>query len=364
MLRIIGDTMPQAPDIFKRSLDDIKIDGLPPRDEPGYEDHVLQAITLQYAAKGYSAAIVVQDGYVLGVAVPQEGVDPKQYIMGLLEHRFLEEALPALEVLAEITDDPEILYNYGVCLSEMGRVQESVAPLKACAEAEPDYAHVHAALGFSYVKLGELDKAEATLRNAADKLPNDLWINRNLAGLLAKRGKHEDAKLYFERALATNPKDVTTLYGLALNLEELGPQSHEQAIGNYQRIIELEPNSPIAAEAKQSVSRLAQEAMKKKVDGGLRMDAVMYMNGAFETFEKMDKQQLANTVFEIAKLGESGLSINNPDKRYSLKSLKGDFSGLQLLSMMHVGLKQIDPSMDSQSGLDAEYDAAKKMAGK
>lgn len=356
--------MPQAPEIFKRSLDDIKIDGLPPRDAPGFEDDVLKVITLQYAAKGYTAVIVVQDGYVLGVAVPQEGVEPKQYILGLLEHGFLEDALPALEVMAEMIDDPEILYNYGVCLSEMGRVKESVAPLRACIEAEPDYSHAHAALGFSYIKLGELDKAETTLRNAADKIPDNLWINRNLAGLLSKRGKHEDAKLFFERALAADPKDVTTLYGLALNLEELGPQSHEQAIGNYQRIIELEPNSPIAAEAKKALSRLAQANMKRNADGGLRMDAVMYMNGAFETFEKMDKQQLSTTVFEIAKLGESGLSINDPDKRYSLKSLAGDFSGLQLLSMMHVGLKQIDPSLDSQSGLDAEYEAAKKMAGK
>jgi tetratricopeptide (TPR) repeat protein len=313
--------MPQAPEIFKRSLDDIKLDGLPPRDDPGFEDAVLQTITLQYAAKGYTAAIVVQNGHVLGVAVPQEGVEPKQYILGLLEHRFLEDALPALEVMAEMTNDPEILYNYGVCLSEMGRVEESVGPLKACVEAEPDYAHAHAALGFAYVKLGELGKAESTLCDAAARLPDDLWINRNLAGLLAKRGKHEDAKPYFERALAANPKDVATLYGLALNLEELGPQNHEQAIGIYQRIIKLEPNSPIATEAKKAISRLAQDTMKSKADGGLRMDAVMYMSGAFETFAKMEQQEVAKVVFEIAKLGESGLSINDPDKRYSLKSL-------------------------------------------
>lgn len=356
--------MPQAPEIFKRSLDDINLDGLPGRDDPGFEDAVMLRLTSQYAGKGYTAAIVVQDGHVLGVAVPQEGIEPKQYILGLLEQRFLEDALPALEIMAEISDDPEILYNYGVCLSEMGRVEESVAPLKACTEAEPDYAHAHAALGFSYVKLGELDKAENTLRSAAEKLPDDLWVNRNLAGLLAKRGKHKAAKPFFERALAANPKDTSTLYGLALNLEELGPQNREQAISTYQRIVELEPNSAIANEAKRALSRLAQDNMKDKADGGLRMDALMYMTGAFETFDKLDQQKLATTVFEIAKLGESGLSINDPDKRYTLKSLPGDFSGLQLLSMMHVGLKMIDPSLDSQSGLDAEYEAARKMAGK
>ncbi|WP_404296972.1 tetratricopeptide repeat protein [Halomonas sp.] len=356
--------MPQAPEIFKRSLDDIQLDGLPPRDAPGFEDAVLFTLTTQYATKGYTAAIVIQDGHVMGVAVPQEGVEPKQYILGLLEHRFLDDALPALEILAEMTQDPEILYNYGVCLSEMNRVEESVAPLQACVEAEPDYAHAHAALGFSHIKLGQLDKAEKVLRNAAKQFPDDLWINRNLAGLLAKRGKHQDAKPFFERALAANPQDVATLFGLALSLEEIGPQNAEQATGIYKRIVELEPASPIATEARKALSRLAQDTMKAKADGGLRMDAVMYMTGAFETFARMDQQEIAKAVFEIAKLGESGLSINDPDTRYSLKSLDGDFSGMQLLSMMHVGLKSIDPSLDTQSGLDAEYDAARKMAGK
>ncbi|MEA3250618.1 MAG: hypothetical protein U9Q35_03415 [Pseudomonadota bacterium] len=203
--------MPQAPEIFKRSLDDLQLDGLPPRDAPGVEDAVLLSLTSQYAAKGYTGAFVVQDGHVLGVAVPQEGVEPKQYVLGLLEHRFLEDALPALEILAEMTHDPKILYNYGVCLSEMDRAAESVAPLQACVESAPEYAHAHAALGFSYIKLSQLDKAESVMRDTAKQLPDNLWINRNLTGLLAKHGKHEEAKPFFERALAANPKDVATL---------------------------------------------------------------------------------------------------------------------------------------------------------
>ena len=58
---------------------------------------------------------------------------------------------------------------------------------------------------------------------------------------------------------------------------------------------------------------------------------------------------------EIALLGQNGLQINDPKIRYDLKSKPGDYSGLQLLSMMHVGIKQLDPKADTESGLDREY---------
>ena len=66
-------------------------------------------------------------------------------------------------------------------------------------------------------------------------------------------------------------------------------------------------------------------------------------------------------VLEIARLGELGLQINDPSVRYSLDSKPGDYSGLHLLSMMHVGIKMIDPSADTGSGLDREYQLAKAM---
>lgn len=356
--------MPKAPEIFKHRLDEIKLEGLPERNSPSFEDAVLQSIALKYATRGYTAAIIIQDGNALGVAVPQEGVEPKKYVLGLLEHGFLEDALPALEIMSEMFQDPDIHYNYGLCLSELGRVNDSIPPLQECLNLDPNYANAHAALGYSFIKLGDLENAEQTLRHASKIIPNDPWINRNLAGLLVKQGKHDQAKPFFERALAINPNDTGIIYGLALSLEKLGPENYERAIDLYQQIIQLEPNSPIAEESKKSVSQLAQINMKSKVDGNLRIDAVMYMQSAIETFEKMNQQQINETVFEIARLGEGGLTINNPEKRYQLKSLDGDFSGLQLLSMMHVGLKLIDPSIDSQSGLDAEYKVAKEISGK
>lgn len=65
-------------------------------------------------------------------AVPDNSIDPKQYALGLLQHRYLEDALPILEALYGMIDDAEIAYNYGICLSELGRIDESVKPLERC----------------------------------------------------------------------------------------------------------------------------------------------------------------------------------------------------------------------------------------
>jgi hypothetical protein len=57
-----------------------------------------------------------------------------------------------------------------------------------------------------------------------------------------------------------------------------------------------------------------------------------------------------------------GFDTNDSSKKYSLRSLPGNYSGLQLVSMMYVGFKQIDPSMDVGFDLSKEYETAKQLA--
>lgn len=64
---------------------------------------------------------------------------------------------------------------------------------------------------------------------------------------------------------------------------------------------------------------------------------------------------------EIVLLGQKGLPINNPDIRYSLKTKPGDFSGLQLVSLMHVGIKSLDQNAETGTGLDREYELASRL---
>ena len=59
---------PQAPEIFQKPLDTIDLTGLPPRDSRDFEQAVIMRIALDYASKGWTAAVTVSDGVSGGLA--------------------------------------------------------------------------------------------------------------------------------------------------------------------------------------------------------------------------------------------------------------------------------------------------------
>jgi tetratricopeptide (TPR) repeat protein len=128
----------QAPEIFQKPIAAINMTGLPPRGRPGFDQAVIARYALEYASKGWNAVVTVDDEYVRVVAVPEHGIDPKTYVLGLLQNRYLEDALPILEALYGMLDDADIAYNYGICLSELGRIEESIKPLERCVNIAKD----------------------------------------------------------------------------------------------------------------------------------------------------------------------------------------------------------------------------------
>jgi hypothetical protein len=61
---------------------------------------------------------------------------------------------------------------------------------------------------------------------------------------------------------------------------------------------------------------------------------------------------------EIALKGQEGLDIHAADKKYTLGTLPGEFSGMQLVAMMYAGVQQMQPGADAGIDLHAEYAAA------
>ena len=140
-----------------------------------------------------------------------------------------------------------------------------------------------------------------------------------------------------------------------------GEANTDEADELYLVVIERFPASPIAEQARLARTRLAERTMRTQAGGDIRHDVVMYIAGALETFDKVGPARSQEITVEIAMKGQSGLDINDPKAQYTLKSLPGTFSGMQLVSMMYAGLRQIDPQMDAGIDLRSEYDAAMKL---
>ena len=318
---------------------------------------------MQYAAKGWTAAVVVSDGMVRVVAVPQQGVEPKAYLMGLLHHGYIEDALPGLEAMYGMFDDPDICFNYGVALSELGRVEESLVPLNKCLNLDPSYDNAAIAIGVSLSMLERYDEAEAILKAAAKIQPDNALVKQNLAATLARAGKQTEALPYFRQAASLAPDNPAVVIGLAHCLDSID-EHQKEAQKVYKEVVRKFPDSQFAETAKQILNRAGHADLRKAVDDGIRPDAVEYMIDAMKRFAKIPREQVGRVTMEIARLGETGLEINNPMKRYSLTNLDGDFSGLQLLCCMHVGMALFSPKVDCGSGLQREYQIAKGIAGK
>ena len=92
-----------------------------------------------------------------------------------------------------------------------------------------------------------------------------------------------------------------------------------------------------------------------------RPDAVMYCLSALQLFEKMKPEEVKKIGFEIAMLGQKGLATNDPAQKYRLKSLAGQFSGLQMVCMMFVAFKKVAPEHELGFDLAKEYEIATKM---
>lgn len=358
---------PQAPEIIRIPVAEFDTSVLPAgAREPGtdaFETAVMLHFTSRYAARGWNATVATSGEVIRIVAWAEEGPRPKEYVASLLANGALEEALPLLEVLDDLVEDADIAYNHGLCLSELGRVEESVEPLERCLGIDADYGDARIALGVAQTRLGRDADACETLADAVAKEPHNLFAVRNLAGVLGRAGRYDEALPHFRALNDAQPEDPSLLFGLAQVLEELGGEHLDEAKQRYKQIITDFPGTQFAEAAVQQANRLASQYLHDATEGEARMDAVMYMQDAMDRFGKLSPQQIGQIVMEIAHIGQGGLAINDPGRRYRLDSLSGEFSGLQLLSLMHVGVKRFDANADPGTNLDREYRIAQSLRG-
>lgn len=90
--------------------------------------------------------------------------------------------------------------------------------------------------------------------------------------------------------------------------------------------------------------------------------AVWHLLSALERYDALPIQQVRDITFEVAKIGESGIDYASTDKKYTLRTVPDEvFTGLQLMCLLHAGLKRLAPATDTGMDLDEPFLKALEM---
>ncbi len=360
--------MNEQPFTFSLGLADFDLSRLPIAEEALRADQNLlaQAISHYYAEifkkLGGTANIAIAEGAVHVSWHPQTG-EAKQLLIehagSLLKRGNYREAEPILHSLhVRYPDDERVLFNYGMMLSDQGRLEDGRKMLGHLVEVAPGHSPGWTALGVALSRSGDKPSALKAFQRALELDPANAHAMRN-AGAILNDADPVEALPLLEKAAELLPDDQQALLGYGSCLLRLGRTA--DAVVILSRCIELNPLSETAEQARVAHTQVAHQTMQAKVAGNLRPDAVMYCLDALKMFERIGRAKTGAVAIEIATLGRSGLSINDPAQKYTLRSLPGNFSGMRLVSMMYVGFKLIAPDQSPGIDLSREYEEAKRL---
>ncbi|CRI66754.1 putative Tetratricopeptide TPR_2 repeat protein [Thiocapsa sp. KS1] len=331
---------------------------------PAFRKHVTDYFRAQYANVPGETTVEFADGGIRVTWIPAEtDRAPMDGIFDLLRAGDYDRAVPMLEGLLQANPrDFDVLYNLGLVYSDRGRLNEAMALLERATEVGPENANAWGGLGVAALRAKAVERARPALERAIAIAPENPYTLRTLGMLYGMTGDQKRAVASFRAALEQLPDDPVILLSLAQSLLSDSHDTHaEEADRLLTRVLALAPHGEIAELAKKARRGLASRRFRSNAAGALRPDATIYCLEALQRFATMSDAELAPLVMEMATLGEGGLKVNNPEIRYHLKLLPGDFSGLEVVCMLHVGIKRFDPGADSGMDLDDEYAAALSM---
>jgi len=161
------------------------------------DDRYLVA-TVMVQQKQFTPAVHILEDYVA-----QRPEDAKAYVglgmsyLGLLRYA---DARPVLEHSLRL--DPNLAegwYQLGLLAGQQGNWQEAIQNWKKAITLKPDHAQALFFLGTRYLESGELAEAESAFRGSLAADPNNMKTEYDLALVLNKLGKPDEAKQHFDR---------------------------------------------------------------------------------------------------------------------------------------------------------------------
>jgi tetratricopeptide (TPR) repeat protein len=327
---------------------------------PDYGLAIQKYFTAEFAGLGLNTRIVVGPEFIEIEWASDQELDLLEKAISFLRSGDYDRGIRLLRTLRDLSpDDPNVLFNLGMALSDKQELDEAIKLLRRLVEKDPSHGNANVSLGVALARKGSLRDAVEQLRRACEIDPSNPYAHRNLGGLLKQTGLYEEAIKHLRKATELAPDDPAGWFGLGQALVETNAAS--DADNAFRKVLAIAPNSPVGEAAKKMLSKLAESTFRERGVVGERPDAVMYCLGALQRFGKMSDKQVMPIMFEIAVAGQRGFDINNPDRRYKFNSIEGDFSGLQAVCYMYVAMQRLMPGQDAGIDLSKEFKQAQSL---
>ncbi len=185
--------------------------------------------------KNYDKAIRYIDEAILPDTTDTDLLEIKASILEELYR--LEEAMVIYRKILEIDPkDYRIRYALGNCLEKSGRRSEGLAEMEKILEEKPDDPGALNFIGYTLVSSSsDLERGERLIRRAIELKPEDGYIMDSMAWVLHKKGNHQDALPYLEKAIQKVPADPIIFDHLgdvqaALDMKELAAESYRKSL--------------------------------------------------------------------------------------------------------------------------------------
>jgi tetratricopeptide (TPR) repeat protein len=194
---------------FKIPLHRFDVNLLPPDSRQvgteSFKTAVMLHFASEYAAQGQTAMVTVDDKEITVMSFPAEAT-ALDFVLPMLQSGRLEEALPYLESLTKSAPaNSAVLYNLGICYSELGQFDEAVIRLKRAVQLDPAHAHAWVGIGSAYFRMRKPELALDAFEKAVALDPNDGYTRRNLGGILIAFERLPEALVHLRKALALLP---------------------------------------------------------------------------------------------------------------------------------------------------------------
>lgn len=199
---------------------------------------------------------------IAGPSVPKEAVDAINLGQELLKQEKYKEAIVEFEKALPLIPADEQFRTVTLQINQVlsqayyktGDLKKAISLLETVSAADTSNTGVALLLTNLYLEDGQLDKGRATLAALPAWSVTDPTIYLNIGILFLNKNNPSDGASYFAKAIELDAARAESYYyrGLAnLQLKKSG-----EAKADFQKVIELAPDSPEARDAKQLIEGL------------------------------------------------------------------------------------------------------------